>query len=90
MDLTPPPAPKGRFVQAGKNSYYLLEMGEGRPVIFLHGGGPGCTAWSDFAVVAPMFAKTSRCIMPDLLQYCLLYTSPSPRDATLSRMPSSA
>ena len=25
-----------------------------------------------------------------LLQLCLLYTSPSPRDATLSRMPSSA
>ena len=23
-------------------------------------------------------------------EYCLLYTSPSPRDATLSRMPSSA
>ena len=26
----------------------------------------------------------------DTLQTCLLYTSPSPRDATLSRMPSSA
>ena len=26
----------------------------------------------------------------DLLNVCLLYTSPSPRDATLSRMPSSA
>ena len=26
----------------------------------------------------------------DLLNSCLLYTSPSPRDATLSRMPSSA
>ena len=25
-----------------------------------------------------------------LVRYCLLYTSPSPRDATLSRMPSSA
>ena len=25
-----------------------------------------------------------------LISYCLLYTSPSPRDATLSRMPSSA
>ena len=24
------------------------------------------------------------------VSYCLLYTSPSPRDATLSRMPSSA
>ena len=29
--------------------------------------------------------------MEDLIHYiCLLYTSPSPRDATLSRMPSSA
>ena len=26
----------------------------------------------------------------DSLRACLLYTSPSPRDATLSRMPSSA
>ena len=25
-----------------------------------------------------------------VVRYCLLYTSPSPRDATLSRMPSSA
>ena len=28
--------------------------------------------------------------LADLLKNCLLYTSPSPRDATLSRMPSSA
>ena len=28
--------------------------------------------------------------LPDLALVCLLYTSPSPRDATLSRMPSSA
>ena len=27
---------------------------------------------------------------PDEVKSCLLYTSPSPRDATLSRMPSSA
>ena len=26
----------------------------------------------------------------EVLHFCLLYTSPSPRDATLSRMPSSA
>ena len=26
----------------------------------------------------------------DVIEHCLLYTSPSPRDATLSRMPSSA
>ena len=29
-------------------------------------------------------------VLKDLLKDCLLYTSPSPRDATLSRMPSSA
>ena len=29
-------------------------------------------------------------LFPDQLSGCLLYTSPSPRDATLSRMPSSA
>ena len=29
-------------------------------------------------------------IFDKLQSYCLLYTSPSPRDATLSRMPSSA
>ena len=29
-------------------------------------------------------------VLTDALQGCLLYTSPSPRDATLSRMPSSA
>ena len=28
--------------------------------------------------------------LPERLGSCLLYTSPSPRDATLSRMPSSA
>ena len=29
-------------------------------------------------------------VADNLLHTCLLYTSPSPRDATLSRMPSSA
>ena len=34
---------------------------------------------------------SSACLrLPPLLFSCLLYTSPSPRDATLSRMPSSA
>ena len=34
--------------------------------------------------------KASRDFMRRTLRICLLYTSPSPRDATLSRMPSSA
>ena len=41
------------------------------------------TATDDLVVAAPIVA-------PTLSKVCLLYTSPSPRDATLSRMPSSA
>ena len=35
-------------------------------------------------------ASISKIINADIPIVCLLYTSPSPRDATLSRMPSSA
>ena len=40
--------------------------------------------------------KTEVCILSahrtpiEMMEYCLLYTSPSPRDRPLSRMPSSA
>ena len=37
-----------------------------------------------------MSAFISQKMGVDLIKACLLYTSPSPRDATLSRMPSSA
>ena len=39
---------------------------------------------SESKVVSPVDGVVSQC------GNCLLYTSPSPRDATLSRMPSSA
>ena len=37
-----------------------------------------------------VFERVSPDFQRDLINRCLLYTSPSPRDATLSRMPSSA
>ena len=36
------------------------------------------------------FGGGIQCGTPGHTHFCLLYTSPSPRDATLSRMPSSA
>ena len=58
------------MVDAGKDQYHVIEKGHGdRVVLFLHGGGPGCTAWSDFAVVSDLFAEHYHCVMPDLLQY---------------------
>jgi 2-hydroxy-6-oxonona-2,4-dienedioate hydrolase len=69
LSLSPNPMPEGRYVAAGDNNYHVIEKGEGQEVIFLHGGGPGCTAWSDFAVVSELFAEHYRCLMPDILQY---------------------
>ena len=73
MNLAPGPAPDGRIVAADSNRYHVVELGErtpaSAPLFLLHGGGPGCTAWSDFGAVAPLFAAHRYCLMPDLLQY---------------------
>ncbi len=69
MNLVVPPAPEGRLVPAGPHDYYVTSLGEGRSTVFLHGGGPGCTGWSDFGPVAQTFAKDRRCEFVDLLQY---------------------
>src|SRR5262252_6422486 len=36
------------------------------PVVMLHGGGPGASAWSNFAGNFPIFAGRFRTLMPDL------------------------
>lgn len=63
------PAPESRFVEADGVSYHYYDVGSGADTIFLHGGGPGCTAWSDFGAVVPFFAADRRCVLQDILQY---------------------
>lgn len=64
------PEPDGRRVDANGFEFYVIELGaEGPPTVFLHGGGPGCTAWTDFGAVAPLFATERACFLVDLLQY---------------------
>lgn len=60
---------EGAYVTAAGVTYHYLDLGEGPDTVFLHGGGPGCTGWSDFGPVAPMFAADRRCLIPDILQY---------------------
>ena len=43
-----------------------------------------------YEMIVTAFAEGNRKLLKDLLSRCLLYTSPSPRDGLLSRMPSSA
>lgn len=63
------PIPDSHFVDADGVKFHYLDVGEGPDTVFLHGGGPGCTSWSDFGPVAPLFAADRRCVLPDLLQY---------------------
>jgi len=80
--------------------YTILRCGVGRDVAIITTANPSST----IKLVETGHAHAERLIRdvadgtlnppggadPALLQTCLLYTSPSPRDATLSRMPSSA
>jgi pimeloyl-ACP methyl ester carboxylesterase len=66
---SPAAAPASHFVKADGVEYHYHDIGSGPDTIFLHGGGPGCTAWSDFGQVAPYFARDRRCLLIDILQY---------------------
>jgi pimeloyl-ACP methyl ester carboxylesterase len=46
---------------AGTLRYY--DVGDGPPVLFLHGSGPGVTGWRNFRGVLPAFARHHRCLV---------------------------
>ncbi|WP_416562411.1 alpha/beta fold hydrolase [Nocardia testacea] len=62
-------APNSSYATASGVTFHYHDLGAGSPTLFLHGGGPGCTAWSDFGPVASLFARDRRAILVDLLQY---------------------
>ncbi len=54
-----------RFVQAGAVRVHYNEAGEGMPVIFIHGGGPGASGWNNwFPNIGPV-SKHFRTILID-------------------------
>ena len=68
-DLQPP---ESRFVTVdGVRMHYHKVSGpvDATPVIFTHGGGPGCTSWNNFRLSAAAFATHHPCYFVDLPQY---------------------
>ena len=68
-------------------------------IVFLLGSVFGGTGASSIPILPHALQEAAKIVSKDgqgdllsknLFGTCLLYTSPSPRDATLSRMPSSA
>ncbi|WP_435634392.1 alpha/beta fold hydrolase [Pseudomonas solani] len=63
--------PQGRFATLpdGLRLHYL-DIGEGEPVVFIHGSGPGASGHSNFKQNHPVFTEAGyRVIVPDLPGY---------------------
>ena len=67
-------------------------MDEAVSCVISTGGSQSTATWNVQTIVPAIVVSSAvtRCEMPTLHNHCLLYTSPSPRDGLLSRMPSSA
>ncbi len=46
-------------------NYYEAGEGPGLPLVMLHGGGPGASAWSNFGTALPGFAEDFRTLLVD-------------------------
>src|SRR6202022_3334492 len=58
--------PFGRLVKLPSGyELHLRETGEGPPVVFIHGSGPGASATSNFKKNGPPIARAGyRCVLP--------------------------
>lgn len=57
-----------RITTGGLTTNYHDE-GDGRPLILLHGSGPGVTAWANWRLVIPQLSPSRRVIAPDLVGF---------------------
>lgn len=58
-------ASTSRFVTTSGWRLHYHEAGSGSPVLFLHGSGPGATAWSNFKLNIDEIAKSHRVLLLD-------------------------
>lgn len=58
-----------RFADAGGIRLHYHDVGEGNPVICLHGGGPGAAGWSNFSQNIEALAARFRLLLVDMPQF---------------------
>jgi pimeloyl-ACP methyl ester carboxylesterase len=61
--------PESHFAEIDGVKIHFHEIGEGAPVILLHGGGPGASGWSNYGRNVPELESSFRLIVPDLIGY---------------------
>jgi 2-hydroxymuconate-semialdehyde hydrolase len=59
----------GRTVRAAGIETNVHDVGEGHPVMMIHGSGPGVSAWSNWRLNLPVLAKSMRVVAPDCVGF---------------------
>ncbi|MBR9912775.1 MAG: alpha/beta fold hydrolase [Gammaproteobacteria bacterium] len=59
----------GHRIDVGGVLTNLHDLGEGQPVLLIHGSGPGVSAWANWRLVIPQLALQRRVIAPDMLGF---------------------
>jgi 2-hydroxymuconate-semialdehyde hydrolase len=58
-----------KSVRTGSFSTNFHDLGSGKPVLFIHGSGPGVSAFANWRLIMPVLAKTRRVIAPDMVGF---------------------
>lgn len=66
-DAEHPEIGKSLVVDGSVTNYH--DVGEGPPVLLVHGSGPGVTAWANWRLNLPELAKAFRVIAPDMFGF---------------------
>jgi len=61
----------GTFVDVGGSATHYHDVGEGTPVLMLHGSGPGVSAWANWQHAIPVLGEQARVIAPDIVGFGL-------------------
>jgi pimeloyl-ACP methyl ester carboxylesterase len=59
----------GRTIDAAGIATHYHDIGSGRPVLLLHGSGPGVSAWANWQHNIPVLAQHYRVIAPDIVGF---------------------
>ena len=58
-----------KTIKAGALDTHYIDQGQGRPVVFIHGGGAGADAYSNWSKTIPILAPHCRVLAVDMLGF---------------------
>ena len=59
----------GSVIRAGRIDTNVHDVGEGQPVLMIHGSGPGVSAWANWRLSMGPLSRTKRVIAPDMVGF---------------------